>query len=46
MIYSFDHFELDTDKVELRAAGAEIPLEPQVFALLLRPRRQSGSRSP
>jgi len=34
MIYSFDHFELDTDKVELRAAGAEIPLEPQVFALL------------
>ncbi|MES1158474.1 MAG: winged helix-turn-helix domain-containing protein [Terricaulis silvestris] len=35
MIYCFDDFELDAGKVELRANGAAIPLEPQVFALLL-----------
>ena len=34
MIYAFEDFVLDTDKVELSAAGGTIPLEPQVFALL------------
>ena len=34
MIYRFDRFDLDTAKVELRADGAVIALEPQVFALL------------
>jgi TolB-like protein len=35
MIYRFDPFELDTDKVELRANGAPRAVEPQVFALLV-----------
>ncbi|MEZ5960309.1 MAG: winged helix-turn-helix domain-containing protein [Hyphomonadaceae bacterium] len=35
MIYAFDEFELDAQKVELRGNGAAIALEPQVFALLL-----------
>ncbi|MEZ5972912.1 MAG: winged helix-turn-helix domain-containing protein [Hyphomonadaceae bacterium] len=35
MIYAFDDFELDAQKVELRGNGAAIALEPQVFALLL-----------
>jgi len=35
MIYRFDQFELDTEKVELRGDGGVIALEPQVFALLL-----------
>ncbi|GJL94195.1 MAG: hypothetical protein DHS20C05_06000 [Hyphococcus sp.] len=34
MIYRFDDFELDTGKRELRRAGQEIAVEPQVFALL------------
>ena len=34
MVYRFGDFELDTAKVELRAAGEAGPLEPQVFALL------------
>jgi TolB-like protein len=34
MIYRFDQFELDGDKVELRAGGEVVPVEPQVFALL------------
>jgi TolB-like protein/Flp pilus assembly protein TadD len=34
MIYRFDHFELDGEKVELRASGRVVPVEPQVFALL------------
>jgi TolB-like protein len=34
MIYLFEEFQLDTDKVELSASGDAIPLEPQVFALL------------
>jgi TolB-like protein len=34
MLYLFDDFELDAAKVELRAAGAAVPVEPQVFALL------------
>jgi DNA-binding winged helix-turn-helix (wHTH) protein/tetratricopeptide (TPR) repeat protein len=35
MIYRFDQFELDTEKVELRGDGGVIALEPQVFALLV-----------
>ncbi|MEZ5958504.1 MAG: winged helix-turn-helix domain-containing protein [Hyphomonadaceae bacterium] len=35
MIYAFDDFELDAQKIELRGNGAAIALEPQVFALLL-----------
>lgn len=35
MIYRFDTFELDVDKAELRADGAVLSIEPQVFALLL-----------
>ncbi|HVY84255.1 MAG TPA: winged helix-turn-helix domain-containing protein [Caulobacterales bacterium] len=34
MIYRFDTFELDTAKVELRAGGDVVAIEPQVFALL------------
>lgn len=34
MVYRFGSFELDTARVELRASGAAVPLEPQVFALL------------
>ena len=34
MIYRFSPFELDLDKVELRADGEFVALEPQVFALL------------
>jgi len=34
MLYRFGDFELDLDRSELRAAGAAVPLEPQVFALL------------
>jgi len=34
MIYRFAEFELDLAKVELRAAGRAVSLEPQVFALL------------
>jgi TolB-like protein len=35
MIYRFDDLELDRSKVELRRNGAVVPVEPQVFALLL-----------
>ena len=35
MIYLFDEFELDRSKVELRRNGTTVPVEPQVFALLL-----------
>ncbi len=34
MIYTFDDFELDLARVELRQAGAVCPVEPQVFALI------------
>ena len=34
VIYRFCGFELDTAKVELRADGRPLPVEPQVFALL------------
>ena len=34
MIFQFAHFELDTDRVELRADGVALAVEPQVFALL------------
>lgn len=34
MIYSFDEFELDTRRCELRTAGAPVHLEPQVYAVL------------
>ncbi len=35
MIYRFDQFELDTEKLELRGDGGVIAVEPQVFALLV-----------
>ncbi|HEY2782810.1 MAG TPA: winged helix-turn-helix domain-containing protein [Steroidobacteraceae bacterium] len=34
MIYRFDPFELDTDKVELRGRSKPVAVEPQVFGLL------------
>ena len=34
VLYRFEHFELDTARFELRAHGAAVALEPQVFALL------------
>ena len=34
MIFKFAHFELDIDRVELRADGVSLAVEPQVFALL------------
>ncbi|HVK80840.1 MAG TPA: winged helix-turn-helix domain-containing protein [Verrucomicrobiae bacterium] len=34
MTYRFAPFELDGDRLELRAEGQVIPIEPQVFALL------------
>jgi DNA-binding winged helix-turn-helix (wHTH) protein len=34
MIFRFDTFELDLDRVELRAGGRPVAVEPQVFALL------------
>ncbi|WP_370339483.1 winged helix-turn-helix domain-containing tetratricopeptide repeat protein [Parvularcula marina] len=35
MIHSFGIFELDIDAVELRREGAAVPIEPQVFALIV-----------
>ena len=35
MVYLFNEFELDRSKVELRRNGVTVPVEPQVFALLL-----------
>jgi len=35
MLYLFDEFELDRSQGELRRHGASVPVEPQVFALLL-----------
>lgn len=35
MIYAFEQYELDTLRVELRANGAAVAVEPQVFAVLL-----------
>src|SRR5512139_2631863 len=35
MIYRFEEFELDRSKVELRRNGEVVPVEPQVFAVLL-----------
>lgn len=35
MRYLFDAFELDRAKIELRRGGEVVPVEPQVFALLL-----------
>ncbi len=34
MIYRFDEFTIDEEKVELRRGGDVVPVEPQVFALL------------
>lgn len=34
MIYTFDNFELDLTRAELRHEGAVCPVEPQVFALI------------
>jgi len=34
LLYSFDHFTLDTARRELRAGDAEVQVEPQVFDLL------------
>jgi DNA-binding winged helix-turn-helix (wHTH) protein len=34
MVYRFENFELDLERVELRRAGKSVPMEPQVFALL------------
>jgi TolB-like protein len=34
MIHAFGQFELDTGRMELRANGAPVAIEPQVFALL------------
>lgn len=35
MIFRFDKFELDTSTSELRGQGVAVPVEPQVFALLV-----------
>ena len=35
MIYAFDEFEIDSAALELRRRGSVVPLEPQVFALVL-----------
>jgi len=35
MIYRFDRYELDIAAQELRCAGVVLPVEPQVFALLV-----------
>jgi TolB-like protein len=35
MIYRFAAFELDTSRAELRRDGVAVPVEPQVYALLL-----------
>jgi DNA-binding winged helix-turn-helix (wHTH) protein/formylglycine-generating enzyme required for sulfatase activity/dienelactone hydrolase len=35
MSYGFGDFELDTERFELRRAGVPVPLEPQVFELLV-----------
>ena len=34
MIFTFDAFELDIPRRELRRGGVPVPIEPQVFALL------------
>ena len=34
MIYSFENYELDTRRFELRRAGEAVSLEPQVFSVL------------
>jgi TolB-like protein len=35
LIYLFEHFALDTDRRELRRSGDLVPIEPQVFDLLV-----------
>jgi DNA-binding winged helix-turn-helix (wHTH) protein len=35
MIFAFDGYELDTGRRELRRGAASIPIEPQVFSVLL-----------
>jgi TolB-like protein/Tfp pilus assembly protein PilF len=35
MLYFFENFALDSERLELRAAGAVVAVEPQVFDLLL-----------
>ncbi|NJM29465.1 MAG: alpha/beta fold hydrolase [Rhizobiales bacterium] len=35
MIVSFDQFQIDTEKFELRKAGESVPVEPQVFELIV-----------
>ncbi len=34
MIYTFDHYELDTSSYELRRAGVPVPMLPKTFDLL------------
>ncbi len=34
MIYAFDGFEIDTERIELRSEGQAVAVEPQVFDLL------------
>ncbi|MFI5298257.1 MAG: AAA family ATPase [Polyangiales bacterium] len=43
MIYSFDEFELDEDRFELRRAGAKVPVQPKVLEVLLGLVRSRGS---
>jgi pimeloyl-ACP methyl ester carboxylesterase/DNA-binding winged helix-turn-helix (wHTH) protein len=35
MIYSFDEFEVDTARLEIRRAGVRVPLQPQAFDVLV-----------
>src|SRR5215470_9180151 len=35
LLYLFEEYELDPERRELRRGGEDIPLEPQVFDLLL-----------
>jgi len=35
MLFSFENFALDCERRELRAHGAIVPVEPQVFDLLV-----------
>jgi TolB-like protein/Tfp pilus assembly protein PilF len=35
LIYKFEDFELDSDRYELRRGGSAVPIEPQVFSLLV-----------
>jgi hypothetical protein len=35
LVYAFDRFELDCDRLELRRDGARVELQPKVLELLL-----------